>query len=99
MKRVKASDFPALKQVFSGYLHEDFVKEYGSATAALRSFEADADDDEVDRFRAEVQRFLEMTEPLDFAKVRTLLTQLGSRWHPASRKSMATVLTGEAAAH
>ena len=99
MKRVKASDFPALKLVFSGYLHEDFVKEYGSATAALRSFEADADDDEVDRFRAEVLRFLEVTEPLDWVKVRGLLTQLGSRWHPASRKSMAAVLTGKAAAH
>jgi hypothetical protein len=28
MKRVPASDFPALRQFFGGYLHEDFVEEH-----------------------------------------------------------------------
>ena len=42
MKRGAAFEFPELKRVFSGYLHEDFAAEYGSPEAALRSFREDA---------------------------------------------------------
>ena len=95
MTRFKVSDFPVLRQVFRGYLHEDFMTEYGSAAAALRTFEHDADDDEVDRFRAEVRRFVEVTAPLDFAKVRAHMTKLGARWEPPSREGLIAALTGE----
>jgi len=95
MKRFKVTEYPVLRQVFRGYLHEDFMKEYGSAAAALRTFEDDADDDEVDRFRAEVRRFLEFTAPLDFAKVQALVTKIGGRWNPPSREEFVAALTGE----
>ena len=95
MKRVKASDFPELQRVFSGYLHEDFIAEYGSAAGALRAFAEDASAAERQRFRKEVQRFLDVTAPLDFAKLRVLLERLGSRWTPPSREAVVTWLSDE----
>jgi len=94
MKRVPASDFPALRQFFGGYLHEDFVEEHGSPAVALKTFEADADEDERRRFRAEVKRFLEVTAPLDFADVLLLLSRLGSRCMPPTREALIAALTG-----
>lgn len=95
MRHIKPSDFPELRRVFSGYLHEDFQQEYGSAAAAVRAYEADADDEERRRFRAEARRFLELTEPLEFAKVLALLSRLGCRWKPPSRDALAEVVTGQ----
>jgi hypothetical protein len=94
MKRVHASDFPELRKVFSGYLHEDYLEEHATAAAALRAFEADADEHERRRFHAEVKRFLDVTSPLDFADVRSLLTQLGCRWTPPTREALIATLTG-----
>lgn len=96
MKRVKASDFPELRRVFTGYLHEDFVEEYGTPEAALRTFSEDASAAERERFRAEVRRFLEVTAALDFAKLRALLDRLGSRWSPPSRTAVVKWLSDAA---
>lgn len=93
MTRVKASDFPELQRVLTGYLHEDFIEEYGSPAAALRAFSEDASAAERQRFRTEVQRFLDVTAPLDFAKLRALLSRLGSRWTPPSRAAVITWLS------
>ena len=93
MKRVNASDFPALRQFFGGYLHEDFVAEHRTAAGALHAFEADADENERRRFRAEVTRFLDVTAPLDFADVLLLLSRLGSRWTPPTREALIALLT------
>ena len=32
----RTPEFPALREFFSGYLHQDFRDEYGSAVAAIR---------------------------------------------------------------
>jgi hypothetical protein len=92
VKPLKAPDFPALRHVFSGYLHEDFLDEYGTPVAALRAFLQDADDSERLRFLAEARRFLERTASLDFKEVRALIARLGCRWMPASRKALAALL-------
>src|SRR5262245_3940710 len=91
---MKASDFPQLRKVFSGYLHEDFLEEHASAAAALKAFDDDADEDERARFRAEVTRFLEATTHLDDDAVHVLLARLGSRWTPPTRQALITALTG-----
>ena len=59
-------------------------------------FEADADEDERRRFRADVRRFLEITAPLVFADVLLLLSRLGSRWTPPTREALLALLTGAA---
>jgi hypothetical protein len=92
MKRVSAAGFPQMQQVFSGYLHEDFVEEYETPAAALRAFMADADAEERDRFRTETQRFLDRTARLDFRQVKALLARLGCRWTPRSREALVEVL-------
>ena len=38
-------EFSALQDFFSGYLHEDFSEEYGSASEALEAFLSDASGD------------------------------------------------------
>ena len=70
MKALKASDFPELQRVFAGYLHEDFLEEHGTPSAALRAFHEDANASERQRFSREARRFLDRTATLDFSDVR-----------------------------
>jgi hypothetical protein len=92
MTHVDPSRFPELQRVFEGYLHEDFVAEYGSAAAAIDAFRNDASAAEARVFTDEARRFLIATRGLDFAKVQHLLTRVGSRWIPGSREELETVL-------
>ena len=92
MKRLTAADFPELRRVFSGYLHEDLVAEYGTPSAALRAFHEDADESERQRFKRETRQFLERTTALDFSDVRALVVRLGCRWTPPSRKALVALL-------
>lgn len=92
MTRLDPSRFPELRRVFEGYLHEDFVAEYGSAAAAIDAFRADANAAEAQAFRDEARRFLVLTSTLDFAQVQRFVTRAGSRWIPGSRDELETVL-------
>ncbi|HEU4938779.1 MAG TPA: contact-dependent growth inhibition system immunity protein, partial [Vicinamibacterales bacterium] len=87
------SDFPELHRVFSGYLHEDFAAEYGSAAAALRAFREDASPAEWRRFEREALRLARVTIERSFDDVCTLLHELGSRWTPPSREALIALLT------
>jgi hypothetical protein len=88
-----ASGFPELRRVFSGYLHEDFLAESGSAEAALGRFWEDADPDERRRFQREVARFLARAAALDADATQELLSQLGCRWRPPSLEALTGLLT------
>jgi hypothetical protein len=92
MTHIDVSRFPELRRVFEGYLHEDFLVEYGTAGAAIDAFYADASAAERRMFRDEARRFLAATSALDFARVQQLVTRLGSRWIPESRAELATAL-------
>ena len=94
MKRDVTSEFPELRRVFSGYLHEDFAAEHESAQAALRAFRDDASPAEWRRFEREALRFTRLTMERDFDEVCRLLHQLGSRWTPPSREAVIALLTG-----
>jgi hypothetical protein len=82
--------------VFSGYLHEDFVAEYGSPEAALRAFRADASADEWRRFQREAKRFAALASLRGFEDVGKLMQRLGSRWTPPSRDALMSWLTAAA---
>jgi len=92
VKSPKASDFPELQRVFTGYLHEDFLEEYGTPAAALRAFQQDADAAERKRLVHDARRFLDRIAPLDFKEVRALTARLGCRWTPPSRKALVALL-------
>jgi CdiI immunity protein len=93
LTRRTPSGFPELQRVFSGYLHEDVLAEYGSPEAALRAYRDDAAPAEVRRFRREAKRLLAQSRTLDFDKARALIHQLGSRWIPPSREALIALLT------
>ena len=89
---MKASEFPELERVFSGYLHEDFLEEYGTPEAALRAFLEDADSAERRRFQTEARRFLVQVHALTADEASALFARLGCRWTPPSRKALITLL-------
>ena len=92
MKALHPAAFPALRLVFSGYLHEDFAVEYGSPEQAVAAFLADASDVERRRFAKEARRFLRATASVEFEKVRQLIEQMGSRWIPESHAALVAAL-------
>jgi hypothetical protein len=88
--------FPALKRVFSGYLHEDFFAEYGSPEAALRAFRDDASPAEWRRFQREARRFAKLANAVAFDRICNLMERAGSRWIPPSREALVALLTSAA---
>ena len=97
MKRDATSEFPQLHRVFSGYLHEDYGAEHGSAEAALRAFRDDASPAEWRRFEREALRLARLTLERSFDDVCKLPHELGSRWTPPSREALIALLSGERA--
>lgn len=92
MKRLKVSDFPTLRRVFAGYLHEDFPEVHGAPAAAMRAFREDATPAERRQFGREAKRFLACTAPLDFSEVQGLVARLGCCWTPPSREALVLLL-------
>ena len=97
MKTLKPSDFPALRRVFAGYLHEDFAEEHGTAAAAVRAFLTDADAAERKQFLTEWKHFLERTATRDAPEVFALLARLGCRWTPPSREALVALVPDDEA--
>jgi hypothetical protein len=93
MKRAATKDFPELRRVFSGYLHEDFREDFNSPGAALQAFHDDANASERRKFQTEARKFVEYIDALDLKEIRGLLAQLGCRWSPPSRGAVVALLT------
>jgi hypothetical protein len=94
MSRAAASEFPALSHAFNGYLHEDFVVQYGTPEAALQAFREDASPAEWRRVQREATRLLKLASTGEFDDVCALIKKLGSRWIPPSREALIALLTG-----
>jgi hypothetical protein len=92
----RTSDFPALRQFFAGYLHEDFVQEYGTPAAALRAFRRDASDAERHLLRADATQLLARVEAESLEEMRARVASLGARWSPRSRTALIALLTAAA---
>jgi hypothetical protein len=90
------ADFPELRRFFEGYMHEDFVHEYGTPEGALRAYEADAKEPERRRLRSDATRMLAAVEAGTLSDARTLLSQLGARWSPRSLAALKKWLTAAA---
>jgi hypothetical protein len=92
--RVKPEDFPALAQFLGGYLHQDFLVEHGSASAAARSFREDASPEESQAVDAELERLLALTERWTVTQIRRFLKALGAAWLPSSRADLEALRRG-----
>jgi hypothetical protein len=77
-----ANEFPALKEFFAGYLHEDFNDEYGSAASAARAFRGDACPEESAQARLEWAKLRKILAGRSMTEVQTSLQKLGGAWRP-----------------
>jgi hypothetical protein len=76
------SEFPVLKEFFSGYLHEDFNDEYGSAPGAARAFRGDASPEESAQARQEWAKLRNILTGRSIPEIQTSLQKLGGAWRP-----------------
>jgi hypothetical protein len=82
------ADFPALREFFPAYLHQDFAEEYGSAVAAVKSFVADASGDEILEVKDEWKLFRTAFRGRPLKEVQAALEQLGSAWLPENEAQL-----------
>ena len=87
-RRQAPGAFPHLRAFLSGYLHQDFLIDYASASDALRAFLAEANADERQALREEWGAFRDAMAHADWKEVRTLLAELGSAWRPVNRRAL-----------
>ena len=80
----RGPDYPELRRFFEGYMHEDFVHEYGTPEGALRAYEADASEPERRRLRSDATKMLAAVEGCSLVDARALLASLGAKWSPRS---------------
>jgi hypothetical protein len=88
---VDAAEFPCLREFFSGYLHEDFADEYGSAAGAARAFFGDASLEEAATTREEWSKLRKIVADLPMPEVHSVLQKLGSGWRPMEPQDLETM--------
>jgi hypothetical protein len=82
------ADFPALRELFPGYLHQDFTEEYGSAPEAIKGFLADASGDEILQVKEEWTRFRQAAQQWPLPEVQSAVKKLGSAWQPQNEAEL-----------
>ncbi len=76
--------FPQLESFFSGYVHEDFLSDYGSPEGALRAWRLSASAREIEQFDCEAQVLLDAASKLPFDTIAAFVRRhLGSTWRPS----------------
>ena len=76
--------FMALRDFFSGYLHQDFRDEYGSAVGAAEAFCNDAQADELAAVRKEWDLWRKQLDTTAPDAAATAIRKLGGAWYPQS---------------
>ncbi len=88
---VDPADYPGLREFFSGYLHEDFRDEYGSAAGAARAFCGDASAEEASQARQEWAKLRRLLTGQSIPDLHTGLQKLGGAWQPLDLEELKTV--------
>ena len=81
-RKSAAADFPALREFFSGYLHQDFQDEYGSAAGAAKAFRNDASDSEIEAVRREWKAWRAGLDKTSADEIAQAARKLGAAWQP-----------------
>lgn len=76
------ADYPALREFFPAYLHQDFLDEYGSAAEAANGFLSDASGDEILQLTDEWKAFRHAFRDCPVQEIQSALGKLGSEWQP-----------------
>jgi hypothetical protein len=85
--------YPALEAFCRGYLHQDFIEEHGTPSAALAAFLHDASPAEARALERDWRAWAAQTESLSFAELkRVWATELRCAWRPARRAALTQLL-------
>ena len=85
--------YPALREAFRGYLHEDWPTEYADAEDAARAFRRDAAGDQAEAVAGEARRLRAALAGMEVRDLRKLLgAGFGSGWRPATAAEADRVL-------
>ena len=76
--------YPALRQFFSGYLHQDFADEYSSAVDAAKAFRREAGKSELAAIKNEWKSWRAALQNLPANSLASELRKLGAAWAPLS---------------
>ena len=87
-KAGETSDFPALRQFFSGYLHQDFADEYGSALDAAKTFRREAGKSELAAIKKEWKSWRAELKNLSADSLASELRKLGAAWAPSNSQAL-----------
>lgn len=88
-KPAQREDYPALRAFMHGYLHEDYVEEYGSVEDAVREFRLDSDDDEFRNVMTEWKAFVRKVKSQPVASVQKAMREhLGGGWTPMKQADL-----------
>ena len=85
---ISPSDYPGLREFFSGYLHEDFRDEYGSPSGAARAFKGDGSNDEIAQVRNEWGKLRSALRGKPITDFQDALRKLGSGWQPQEEEEL-----------
>ena len=88
-----AADFPALREFFSGYLHQDFQDEYGSAAGAAKAFRNDASETEIEAVRCEWKAWRAGLGKASTDEIAEAARKLGAAWQPQTLEDLDRVET------
>jgi hypothetical protein len=82
------ADYPALREFFPAYLHQDFGDEYGSASGAIKGFLSDASGDEILQAKNEWKAFRNAFAGRPFEEIQSAFGGLGSEWQPQNEAEL-----------
>ena len=85
--------YPAIREAFRGYLHEDWTTEYADSDDAARAFRRDAGEEESKAVAAEARKLRAALAGMEVRDLRKLLgAGFGSGWRPATAAEADRVL-------
>jgi hypothetical protein len=82
------ADYPALREFFPAYLHQDFGEEYASAADAVKGFLADASGDEILQVKEEWKVFRSAFQDRSLQEIQAAVGGLGSAWLPENEAQL-----------
>ena len=83
-----ATEFHALRQFFSGYLHQDFGDEHGSAAGAAEAFRSDASESELEAVRREWKAWRAALGQAPISEIGAAARKLGAGWQPQGTQEL-----------
>ena len=85
--------YPAIREAFRGYLHEDWTTEYADSEDAVRAFRRDAGEEEAKAVAAEAKKLRAAVVGMEVRDLRKLLgAGFGSGWRPSTAAEADRVL-------